>query len=506
MSRTANSVKNIITSILCQLLAVLLQFANRTVFIHMLGEEYLGVSGLFTNIISMLSLAELGVGTAIIYKLYKPIEKNDKHMIYLLMKFYKTVYRWISLVIFVAGLILMPFLKNIIKDDVTNINIYVIFFLYLIQSVSSYMFFAYKSALIQANQKEYITTIVSYIFILLANGLQIISLYILKSFTIYVAISIFTNICMNITISIICNRMYPFINIKCDEKLDKSERKNIFMDCYALMIYKANAVVLNSTDNIILSKFIGLAVVGIYSNYLMIYNLINTILNKIYSAITASLGNLHASNDVEHEYDIFNVVNFISFVIFTIASMGLIFVSNKLITVWIGEKFTFDFYVVLLIGIKMYIDGQKKVLSTYRNTMGLFQQAKYRPLAGVIINIVASLILVKYYGISGVILGTIIADLSTYMWYDPYIIFKHSLHRPVSKYYIKRLEYLILFVLCGLIIYGIVKFINLQGFMGVIVDSAVCVVIPILVISAVSFRKKEFIQTGRMVKNFIKKR
>jgi len=321
MSRTSNSIRNMTVSIAGQMLTVIFQFITRTVFINALGTQYLGITGLFTNIISMLSLTELGVGTAIIYKLYKPIEQNDEHRIYLLMKFYKAVYKIIGIAILVIGLIILPFLKSIIKDDISFVNIYFIFLLYLLQSVASYLFFAYKSALIHANQKEFITTGIGYVFVLISNILQIIALSIFKNFTLYVTISIFTTVAMNMVISIICDRMYPFINKKSNDTIDKSEIKQIFKDCYALLIYKANAVVLNATDNMVLSTFVGLSIVGIYSNYLMIFTFINTILTKIFSAITAGLGNLHASGDKEHEYEVFKNINFISFVLFTVSSL-----------------------------------------------------------------------------------------------------------------------------------------------------------------------------------------
>jgi len=422
------------------------------------------------------------------------------------MKFYKTVYRIIGLIMFLAGLALMPFIKHIIKDDVSFINVYLIFLLYLIQSVSSYMFFAYKSALIHAHQKEYVTTLVSYIFLILSNGAQIALLIFFKSFELFVVVSILNTIFMNIAISIICDRMYPYIKKKSNDKLSKAEQKNIFKDCYALFIYKINGVVLSATDNIIISSFIGLVTVGLYSNYSLIYSAINTMLTKLYNAINASLGNLHAQDNREHEYKVFKQVNFVSFVIFTVAAIGIAFSANALIKVWLGDRFIINDGVVWLLGYKMFLEGQKKVLSTYRNTMGLFQQAKYRPLAGAIINLVLSLILVKWIGLVGVILGTVLADLLTYMWYDPKIIYKASFDANVLEYYIKRLCNTIVLFVCGGVVYFLTNAITVGGITGLAINIGICAFVPVIIICIIFCRTDEFKSTFGLIKRILNKR
>ncbi len=506
MSRTTNSIKNAFTGIIGQCLIILMQFLTRTAFIYTLGEKYLGISGLFTNIITMLSLAELGVGTAIMYKLYKPIEEDDRHKIYLIMKFYKMVYRTIGLIILILGLALMPFLKFFIKDDVSFLNIYFVFFLHLLQCVSSYIFYAYKSALINAHQKEYITSLINSILLLFSNIAQIIVLLCFKNFELYIIISVLNIIVINITVSIFCDKMYPYINKKSKETISKEEKKEIFKDCYALFIYKVNGVVLNATDNIIISKFLGIITVGLYSNYSMIYSILNNLLAKLYNAVTASLGNLHAQNNKEREYDVFMQVNFLTFVIFTIAGLGIAFVINDFINLWIGDKYLIDEIIAWLLGYKLFLEGQKKVLSTYRNTMGIFQQAKYRPVAGAIINLALSIILVKKIGLPGVILGTIIADLCTYMWYDPKILYKYSFKNNVMEYYMRRLGYTLVFLICGFVSYYVISITPFSGLFGVIVHAGICVLIPSGIIFIIFSRTNEFKNTFNRIKRLITRR
>ena len=507
-SRTTNTIYNFTTSIGGQLLVILMQFVVRTVFIHTLGKSYLGINGLFSNILSMLSLAELGVGSAIIFKLYEPVAKKDEHRIAILMKFYKKVYTVIGIVVAIIGLLLIPFLPSLIKDydklATLNINTIFIFILYLLQSVSSYLFFAYKSAIVKVNQKEYLLNLIKYIFTIGSAILQIILLYAFNNFELYVMVLVLSIIGENIAYAILANKMYPYINEKTNDKLDNKEVKEIFKDCGALIFYKLNEVVIKSTDNIVISSFIGLDMVGLYSNYYVFYTTIKTLFEKIFSSVSHSLGNLHTTNDSEHEYQIFEIVNFIAAILGGTAFAGIFVVSDDFIKAWIGENWVIAQPFALLMGLEIYTMSIRKALGKYRSAMGLFQQAKYRPLFGMIINLVVSIILVNVCGIYGVLVGTIVADWTTFMWFDPIIIHKYGFKNkfPVYRYYIKTMKYFFISVIVALIDMFICShFITDLGWVTVIVHAIICAItIPlVLIISAI--RKQE----GQYVLQMIKK-
>lgn len=504
MSRIKNSFRNLITSAGGQLLIMVLGFVTRSVFIGTLGTQYLGINGLFSNIISMLSLADLGIGTAITFNLYKPIANDDEHKVLLLMNFYKKIYRIIGCTITVLGVCLIPFLPYLIKDDVSFINVTVIFLLYLFQSVSSYLFFAYKSSLIKANQKEYIITGIGYFFTIATNIVQIVVLVVFENFMLYICTVILFNILRNLAISIKYDKMYPFTKEKPNDVLDKRERKEIFKNCYALFLYKVNAVVLNATDNLVLSAFIGLNIVGIYSNYLLIIKAIKSLLVMFYNAVTASLGNLHATSDLEHECFIFRVVNLMSFWMFGVASIGVFVLANEFISIWIGSDYILPQNFVLLISIDLYMYGTQKALATFRTTMGLFQQSKYRPVFGIVINLVVSIILVQYFGIHGVILGTIIANLLTYTWFDPYIIYKHGFKKSVKGYYIKNIVYYLVVIAAGGISYLLSMLINVSGIPFLMVCGIISVVVPSLLFFIFFGRTKEFMYIASLVRKSAK--
>ena len=482
-SRTLNSVLNFTSSIGGQLLNIFVQFAVRTVFIHTLGKSYLGIGGLFSNILSMLSLVEFGVGSAILFKLYEPLSKHDEKRINILMHFYKKVYFYIGLVISGIGICLIPFLRFLIKDydrmAGLNINVTVIFLMYLFKTVSSYLFLAYKSSIIKADQKEYLVNLVTYLVTILAAVVQIIMLLIYPKFELYVTIAILQVVFQNLTCAYLANKMYPFIKVKSSEKLARSEVIDITKDCSALFLYKLNGVVLKATDNIILSAVCGLEMVALYSNYYVFYTSINTLFSKVFNSISHSLGNLHTTHNIKHEYEIYEVINLLAAILGGTAGVGIFVVSNTAINAWIGEEWLIAQPFSMLMGIEVIGLALRQPMNKYRATMGLFQQAKYRPVAGMIINLVVSYALVSKWGICGVLVGTIVADWTTVMWYDPIIIHKYGFndeYRP-SRYFLKIAKYLAIIFSIGAADYLLcVRVINGEGWLYVILYAVIVMI------------------------------
>lgn len=448
-SRTKNSIFNIGASIGGQLLSIILNFTVRTVFINTLGKEYLGLNGLFSSILTMLSLTELGFGTAISFKLYKPLADGDDKRVRVLMKFYKKAYRVVGATIFTIGICLIPTLPFIIKDynslTALGVNATLIFMLHILRSTSSYLFFAYRSAIMRANQKKYILDLVGYVITLLTSVVKIIVLVIWKDFVLYTATVIVFNILQNLINAIIAKRYYPQFFSEEEENISKEEVKDLLKDCGALFIYKVNGVVLKASGNAIISIFLGLASVGLYSNYFLIFTTTKNLLNKIYSGIQASVGNLFATESMEKKYHFFQTMNFLTVILFGTIGTGIAICADELITGWIGNGYVIAKPFSFLIGIETVVHGLKLNLQQIRNISGAFRQMWYRPLMGILINIAVSIWLVRAYGIYGIIIGMITADVLTYFTVDPHIIHKYSFnnYRPVSEYYKKNLLYII---------------------------------------------------------------
>ena len=487
-SRTENSIINSAMSIVTQVLTVVLNFAVKTVFIKMLSDEYLGVNGLFTNIITMLSLADLGIGIAIPYSLYKPLAKKDEHKINVLMNFYKKVYTIIGIAVLLIGLSLTPFLGLIIKDIPKNVpHLSLIYILFVIHSASSY-FFVYKKFLIDSDQKGYITSRIIFTFSTLLSIIQIILLVTTKNYILFLLSSIILVIIQNIYISSKANKLYPFIKNKTDEKLEKEDMEGIKKNVSSLFIYKVGTVIMNGTDNIIISKFIGLIIVGFYSNYVLIINSITTVLNQIFNAITSSIGNLVVTTNKKRSKEVYDNLNFANFWLYALFGVCIIVLINPFINIWIGKKYVMGFSIVFLLVLNFYVLGMQSVTNSFRNAYGLFWIAKYRPIIMVIINIVISVVLVQFIGIEGELIGTLISRLLTTAWLDPYIVHKYGFEISPKSYYVDYLKYLVIFIAISIILNYFVSMVAINNIF-ILILIAILVVISVNVILVLLFFK-----------------
>lgn len=447
-SRTKNSVLNLFTGLGGQLLSTLLKFVVRTVFIYTLGKAYLGVNGLFSDILTMLSLTELGFDTAINFKLYKPLADGDEQRVRVLMKFYKQAYRMVGTVILLLGLCIIPALPVLIRDydslEALKINAALIFILHILRSVSSYWFFAYRSAIMKANQKKYILDLVGFFITLATNIAKVLVLVFLKDFVLYTATVIVFNLIHNLINAIVAKHYYPQFFEKEEDSLSKAEIRDMLKDCMALFVYKVNAIVLKGTDNLVISSFIGIAAVGLYSNYLLFFTTVKSLLGRFYEAVRASMGNLFATESVETRYRFFQLMNFLTAVLYGTAGAGIAVCADELIRVWVGADYVVAQPFAILIGIETYFNGLQINLGQIRTVSGVFRQMWFRPILGILINLGVSIVLVQIWGLYGVIIGTIAALVLTNFLVDPSLIHKYSFHnyKPVSVYYKRNLTYI----------------------------------------------------------------
>jgi O-antigen/teichoic acid export membrane protein len=450
-SRTANSIRNAGVSIFSNILVIVLGFIVRTVFIRTLSTEYLGVNGLFTNILTIFSLAELGIGNAIIYQLYKPLAYQDEEKVNSLMGFYGNTYKVIALVVAGMGLLVLPFLDIIIKSPPQIVeNIRIVYLLYLTNSVFTYLFI-YKKSLLVADQKEYIAEVIKIIKTILLSVAQILILLIYKNFMLYLVIQMVATLIHNIVISFLVDKKYVYTS-KESKKLDKEEKSIIFKDVRALFLYKISNIIINSTDNIVLSAFVGISPVGLYSNYYLIIQSVYTLTKSPLRALTASIGHLNATEDKEKQYLIYNTTNFVASWLYGMVFICFFILLDPFIVLWIGESYLLERNVVIILLINFYFLGVTGVYNIFRNTFGLFVQGQIRPLIASIINIGFSLLLVQYYSTLGVFFGTLIAYLSFSVWYDPYIVHKHAFKRSVVPFYIKTLFYLATIIIINIVV------------------------------------------------------
>jgi O-antigen/teichoic acid export membrane protein len=440
LSRTQNSIRNTTYGISTQILIVAFSFITRTVFIKYLSVEYLGINGLFTNILTVLSLAELGFGGAMVYSMYEPLASRDYNKLSGLMNFYSEIYKLIGFAVCFLGLILVPFLMIIIKDSTIINDLTLIYLLFLMNSVASY-FFAYKRSILQANQMQYIISRNYIFFNTLKSVIQIITLILFKNYLLFLVIQLSTTILENIYISKKVSLIFPYLRENINVELDYEEKKIIWSNVKALMIYKIGSTVLDGTDNIIISSFVGIVSVGYLSNYILIVGSITMILQQISNSIIGSIGNYVATENNENQESLLHKLVFIYFIIFGFSFVALFMLLNPFITLWLGKEFTLPVFTVFVITFNWYITGIMNPVWTFRATKGLFIYGRFRPAISAVMNIIVSILLAMRWGLIGVLLGTTITRLSTNSWYDPYVIFKYGFNKSPSKYYKKQVIY-----------------------------------------------------------------
>ncbi len=456
-SRIKNSFLNLVTGLGGKLLTTVLDFIVRTVFIHTLGTNYLGINGLFTNILSMLSLANLGIGTAIVYRMYKPLAEQDEQRVRVLLKFYKLAYKLIGTIIFVLGLALIPFLKYLIKDYDTlgekGINATVLFLMFLFNSASSYWFLAYRTSVVSANQENYILLLINYLAHIVSCVVKILVLLFVEDFIVYTGMSILISIVFSVVSGIVAKKRYPQFFVKEKESLDRKEISDMLKDCGALFVYKANSVIINACDNLVLGAIIGLQVVGLYSNYLLFHTTCTSFFNMLVASYKASLGNLYATENEETKIKFFYITLFTIVVVMGTFGVGIAVCADEVVQTWVGNDYVIPQPLSILIGIEMYFGGLLDGLGQVRHVSGIFRQMWFRPFISMSVNVVVSVALAQYMGIYGVIIGTICAYVLTNYLIDPHLIFKYAFnsHGSVWVYYKKTVLYLIILAaICAL--------------------------------------------------------
>lgn len=504
-SRVQNSILNMISGFGYRIFIMLTAFVVRTVFIHCLDEVYLGVNGLYSNILNMLSLAELGFGTAMVYSMYSPLAEKDYNKIRQLMKLYKRVYSIIGTVVLIIGLALVPFLPVLIKDqpDIEGLTFYYV--LFLLNSVFSYWFFAYRNSLLQADQKAHVISNYSTLFNLIRSVLQIILLLVFHSFTIYLVTQIICTIAQNVSLACKVKKEYPVFTKNKDDELPKKEKRKIFRDVKALMLSKVSFVVLNSTDNIIITAFVGLKWVGLLSNFVMITDAVTGIITQITAAMQASLGNYFVKESKEEGYTLFKRVDFLNYWLYGFSAIALFTLLNPFVAIWLGEKFTLNTGIIAALASNFFVAGLMNTLWTFRSTLGLFTQGLYRPIIVAALNVVLSIALSYPWGAAGVLAATSISRLCVNLWYDPMVLHKYGFNKPLKPFLFKYLRRIVLLFAMGFIMHQISALIFAEGvgYGNFIVMVILTALIPNSIFLLLYFRTEEFKYYLNLIKKII---
>lgn len=490
-TRTDKAIRNMVYNATGQVLALAANFIVRTVFLKTLSADYFGVSGLFSNILIILSLAELGIGNAIIFSMYYPFANKDEEKVASLLKFYRIVYFAIGILVALLGCLLIPFLPALVGNKEIE-NLTIIYLMYLLNTVVSY-FFSYKRSLLIADQKSYICMLYQNSFFTIQYLIQSIFLWKTHNFLIYLVIQLITTITINIAISRRVDILYPkFVKSKSAKSLDSNSRKAIIEDIKAIFLQRIGDVIVSNTDNILISIFVGIQVVGYYSNYILIVTAVMLVINEFFNGCTASIGNLNVDEGGERVFEVYRLLLFIEFWICGFVMTALFYVFNPFISFWVGKSYTLDISSVLLICVVFYFNQMRRIHIIMKEAIGIFKEDRIRPVLHAIANLLFSIWLGGKFGLNGILAGTILSMVLTTFWMEPYILYRHGFHRSVNEFFTQ-------FILNGIILLGIVtvtgylaKLASIGGFQEVFLKALLCCVVPNLIYLLCYWNRKEF--------------
>lgn len=506
--RKKSSFKNMITAVSSNVLTIIVGLVAQAVFIKILGSEYLGLNGLFSNVISMLGIVELGMGSAIIYNMYKPIAENDHEKIKSLMQFYKKSYRIITLIISIIGIMIIPFIKYIVDiESVTvDINVYLVYILFLLETICSYIL-SYKRSMLYADQKEYITNIIHMGYTILVNTMQLTFLYFTHDYYLYLIIKVMMRLVENIVISSYVNRRYSYLLDNNVTKLDRKTEKDIFQKIRALFFHKIGTFIVSGTDNIIISKYLGLVTVGLYSNYYMIINAVQTVINHIIQATRASVGNLLVTESKTKQFDVFNKIRFVNFWISCFSSICIFVIMDSFITIWIGYKFVLPTKVLLVLVINFFIVSSRSTYGAFKEAAGIFYEDRFVPIIESLLNIVLSIIFVKKFGLMGVFMGTIASGLVLWCYSYPKYVYNKLFGRKISDYIKETIYYFIIFILIAGFTYSLAILISFDNvYLQFISNVLIALIVPNVIMLLLFSKDENFKYFINMLKGLKKRR
>lgn len=502
INKTQNAARNMVFGTIQKIVNIVMPFITRTAMIYTLGANYLGLNSLFTSILQVLNLAELGVGSAMIFSMYKPIAEDDGDTICALMKLYKIYYRVIGLVILVAGLIITPFIPILIKKDIpSDVNIYILYLMNLGSTVLSYWLFAYKNCLLYAHQRNDVIDRTSTIVICIQQILQLFVLYAFKNYYFYLIIVLSAQVAKNLINAFTVSKMYPQYTPR--GTLEKEKVRKINQRVKDLFTSKIGNVVISSADSIVISAFMGLTALAMYQNYYYIMSSVSTFVFVIFSACTAGIGNSLITNSIQKNYRDFKDLTFIIAWISGFCVCCFYSLYQPFMKIWVGEDMMYGMDVVVLFCIYFYLYVLCGVFSTYKDAAGIWHEDRFRAIIGAAINLVINIAFVRKYGIYAILLSTIISYIVVNIPWLIYNLFHVLFKKSPKKYVLKMLVYVGVTIIVCMINGAFCDYVRLEGFGGLLLRGLICLVVPNLLFGLMFHNTAEFKDCLGLIKRMV---
>lgn len=509
LNRTWNALRNILFGLINKVTTLIFPFVLRTVMIKNLGMEYVGLNGLFISILEVLNLSELGISTAIVYCMYKPIAQGNREEICALLNLFRKMYLVIGVFILAAGITIMPFLKYFIMGECPeDINIYILYIIYLVNSCISYFFMGYKSAILSAYQRIDMIQIIS---TLVKGAMYVIQIFILilyKNYYLYAIVLPLSTILINLLTAYEVKRSFP--QYSCHGKATSETKRDLKEKVSGLMITKLCAITRNSFDSIFISAFMGLTISAIYANYYFIMNSVISLLAIIVQAVLAGVGNSIQTESIEQNYEDLKRFNFMYLWIAGDCTNFLLCLYQPFIHIWVGQDNLLPLSSVILFCIYFFLLKMGDMQSVYYNAAGLWWNYRRCTVAEAALNLLLNIILGKLWGLNGIIAGTLISLFLVNFLYAERLVFKYYFKNGKAlEFYLQQIKYATVTFLTCLITYHICQLITYiaksTGIMTLFVRTIICLIVPNILFAVIYCRSKEFQSTYRWLIYKIKK-
>lgn len=492
IERSESATRNIVFGVVLKIYQMVIPFMMRTAMIYLLGVEYLGLNSLFASVLQVLNIAELGVGSAMVYSMYKPIAEDDKITICALMNLYKIYYRVIGMIILGLGIIIVPFIPKLISGHIPiDMNIYILYLLNLGSTVLSYWLFAYKNSILQAHQRTDMTSKVILFTDTIKYVLQIGVLFIFHNYYYYIIVILVTQIMTNIITALVSDKMYP--QYKPKGKLSKDMIKQINQRIRDLFTSKIGMVIVNSVDTIVISAFLGLTVLAVYQNYFYLITAVTGLIGTVFTSVTAGIGNSIIVETKEKNFQDLNKFTFIIAWISGVCVSCFLCLFQPFMSIWVGKEFLLDFSVVICLCIYFFVYEINQLLNTYKDAAGIWNEDRFRPLVTAFTNLVMNLIMVQFMGIYGIILSTVLSTLFVGMPWLLHNLFTVLFDKKQLVPYLKRLLFYVVIVFFSTFVtYHICDLFNQSDVLLILTRLVICMIVPNGIFFVAYYRMKEF--------------
>lgn len=492
MNRAKLSILNSSLSVLVLIITNIVAFVYRTALVKVMGVEYVGITGLCANLLGVFCLADLGVSWAISFYLYKPINEKNYEQIASIINMLRKFYRYIGVFIIVVGLLCLPFLELLIKSDHPIENLTIIYLMFLTNTVMSYLFFSYYEILINADRKNYKLFKARALVPIICTLLQLCAIVLFRNFLLAVFFLSLSTLTQNIWIRHIARKEYPYLNDYCQLDVEVGLKNQIYAYIRATMLYKVSLTVMQSSTSLIISSFIGITILGIYSNFMLIVDTIRGLMLNTIHPMTAIIGEINAGETIAYKQEIFNRLNFLMYWICIFCSTCLVVLLKPFVILWLGCEYSLPMSTIILIVSYFYFEFLTAFSTKFRDACGLNNFGKYRPLVTAVVNIVLSLLLVGKWGINGILFAMVFSRVATITWFEPWIVYRHVFKQPIWAYYRECTMVTLLAVISAVITHYIFTIIWTGTWETFIFGCGICVIVPNIMLFISTYRSDNF--------------